>query len=80
MLSKAYIYKWIKTQKYYYCLTIATCQKNLRAAYCLGSIFDYQNPTKQPKRDLSIAMDCITSSMKGLFSPQSANPPFSHLC
>lgn len=25
------------------------CQKNLRAAHCLGSIFDYQNSTKQQK-------------------------------
>lgn len=73
MLSKAYIYKWIKTQRHYYCLTMVTCQKNLRASYCLGSIFDYQNPTKQPKSDLLIAVDCITSSMKGLFSRQSAN-------
>lgn len=49
MLLKAYIYKWIKTQRYYYCLTMATYQENLRAACCLGSIFDCQNPTKQPK-------------------------------
>lgn len=37
------------------------------------SIFDYQNPTKnQPKRDLLIAVGCITSSMERLFSRQSA--------
>lgn len=77
MLSKAYIYKWIKTQRYYYCLTMATCQKNLRATYCLGSRFDYQNPTKEPKSDFLVAVDCTTSSMKVLFSRQSANT--SHL-
>lgn len=77
MLSKAYIYKWLKTQRYYYCLAMATCQKNLRAVYCLGSVFAYQNPTKQPKSDLLIVVDCITLSMKGLFSRQSANA--SHL-
>lgn len=30
--------------------TMATCQKNLKATYCLRSIFDYQNPIKEQKR------------------------------
>lgn len=77
MLSKAYIYKWIKTQRYYYCLMMATCQENLRAAYSFGSAFGCQNPTKQPKSDLLIAVDCITLLMKGLFFRQLANA--SHL-
>lgn len=57
---------------------MATCQKNLRAAYyCLGSMFDYRNPTKQPKSDLLRAVDCITSSVKGWFFRRLANT--SHL-